>query len=379
MIVFSNYFKIVKKHLGIIILFSAISIGISIANTSYTNTDNYTNVEPKVSIINHDNSSITNSFIKYIKKNTKIIEIKNDKKSIQDALYTNKVDTVLIIPNNFEENLLLGNNPNIKIKKSAENYSEYIELLTNRYFKLIENYSKLGMQKKEIIKNVEQDLKKEVEVKISNKNKSNIEKLAVYYSLENYAFLSIFIFIIGTIMCIFNKETIKKRNNISKINQRSFSNQLFLGHITLTLSIWLIYIIIIIILYKDLMFSINGLLLALNSLCFAISVTSLACLIGCLINNQNVISGIQNVVSLGLSFISGCFVPVELLDKNIVNFSKIFPSYWYIKGNYDIVKLTTFNYNDILSIIKNYEIILIFGILYFTISRIIVIKKTKKN
>lgn len=55
MIVFSNYFKIVKKHLGIIILFSAISIGISIANTSYTNTDNYTNVEPKVSIINHDN------------------------------------------------------------------------------------------------------------------------------------------------------------------------------------------------------------------------------------------------------------------------------------------------------------------------------------
>lgn len=379
MIVFSNYFKIVKKHLGIIILFSAISIGISIANTSYTNTDNYTNVEPKVSIINHDNSSITSSFIKYIKKNTKIIEIKNDKKSIQDALYTNKVDTVLIIPNNFEENLLLGNNPNIKIKKSAENYSEYIELLTNRYFKLVENYSKLGIPKKEIIKNVEQDLKKEVEVKISNKNKSNIEKLAVYYSLENYAFLSIFIFIIGTIMCIFNKETIKKRNNISKINQRSLSNQLFLGHITLTLSIWLIYIIISIILYKDLMFSINGLLLALNSLCFAISVTSLAYLIGCLINNQNVISGIQNVVSLGLSFISGCFVPVELLDKNIVNFSKIFPSYWYIKGNYDIVKLTTFNYNDILSIIKNYEIILIFGFLYFTISRIIVIKKTKKN
>ena len=35
MIVFKNYFNIVKRHLGIIIMFSAISIGVSVINTSY--------------------------------------------------------------------------------------------------------------------------------------------------------------------------------------------------------------------------------------------------------------------------------------------------------------------------------------------------------
>ena len=379
MIVFKNYFNIVKKHLGIIIIFSAISIGVSVINTSYTNTESYTNVEPKVSIINYDNSLITNNFIKYIEKNAEIVDIEDNKKSIQDALYTNKVNTILIIPANFGENLLLGNNPNIKIKKSAQNYSEYIELLTNRYFKIAENYSKIGMPESEIIKNINNDIKKEIKVKISNNNKSNIEKLAVYYSLENYAFLSIFIFIIGTIMCIFNKDTIRKRNNISKLNPKNFSNQLFLGHMTLTLSIWAIFILISVILYKDLMFTVNGLLLILNSLCFAITATSLAYLIGCLIKNENVISGIQNVISLGLSFISGCFVPIEWLDINIINFSKIFPSYWFIQGNYDITKLSTFNYETIQPVIQNCGIILAFGIIYFTISKVIIAKKSKNN
>ena len=38
---------------------------------------------------------------------------------------------------------------------------------------------------------------------MTDEKQSEMEKLAVYYSFENYAFLSIFIFIIGTIMCIF--------------------------------------------------------------------------------------------------------------------------------------------------------------------------------
>ena len=46
MIVFKNYFNIVKRHLGIIIMFSAISIGVSVINTSYTSTEDYVSVEP---------------------------------------------------------------------------------------------------------------------------------------------------------------------------------------------------------------------------------------------------------------------------------------------------------------------------------------------
>ena len=378
MIVFKNYFNIVKRHLGIILMFSAISIGVSVINTSYTSTEDYISIDPKIAIINYDNSALSDNFVDYITKRAEIVETKEDEKSIQDTLYLNKADSILIIPSNFGKNLLTGNEPNLKIKKSTQNISEYTELLVNRYFKIAENYSKVGMSENEIIKNIEKDVQNEIEVKVSSKNQSDMLKLAVYYSFENYTFLSIFIFIIGTIMCIFNKETIRKRNNVSKLNPKSFSNQLFLAHITLTLSIWAIFILISIILYKDLMFTVNGLLLILNSLCFAITATSLAYLIGCLIKNENVISGIQNVITIGLSFISGCFVPIEWLDTNIIKFAKLFPSYWFIQGNYDITKLTIFNFETIKPIIQNCGIVLAFGIIYFTVSKVIVIKKAKK-
>ena len=376
MIVFKNYFNIVKRHLGIIIMFSAISIGVSVINTSYTSTEDYVSVEPKIAVINYDESSLSNNFVDYITERAEIVEVEDNEKAIQDSLYLNKVDSILIIPDNFGANLLMGNEPNVKIKKSTQNVSEYTELLVNRYFKIAENYSKVGMTENEIINNIEKDIQNEIEVKVSSKNQSDMERLAVYYSFENYAFLSIFIFIIGTIMCIFNKETIRKRNNVSKLNPKSISNQLFLGHMTLTLSIWLVFILISVILYRDLMFTTNGLLLMLNSLCFALTATSLAYLIGCLIKKENVISGIQNVISLGLSFISGCFVPIEWLDKNIINFSKMFPSYWFIQGNYDITKLSTFNYENIKPVIQNCGIVLLFGIIYFMIARMIASRKT---
>ena len=376
MIVFKNYFNIVKRHLGIIIMFSAISIGVSVINTSYTSTEDYASVDPKIAVINYDDSALSDNFVEYIKERAEIVEVEDDEKAIQDTLYLNKADSILIIPDNFGTNILIGNNPRLKIKKSTQNVSEYTELLVNRYFKIAENYSKVGMSENEIINNIEKDIQNEIEVKVSSKNQSDMERLAVYYSFENYAFLSIFIFIIGTIMCIFNKETIRKRNNVSKLNPKSISNQLFLGHMTLTLSIWLVFILISVILYRDLMFTTNGLLLMLNSLCFALTATSLAYLIGCLIKKENVISGIQNVISLGLSFISGCFVPIEWLDKNIINFSKIFPSYWFIRGNYDITKISTFNYENIKPVIQNCGIVLLFGIIYFMIARMIVSRKT---
>ena len=121
----------------------------------------------------------------------------------------------------------------------------------------------------------------------------------------------------------------------------------------------------------------NGLLYAITSLCFAITATSLAYAIGCLIKNVNVISGVQNVIALGLSFISGSFVPPEILAPGILNFSKIFPSYWFVSNNYDIAKIAVFNWNSILPIIGKCGIILAFGVLYFIISRIITTKKTR--
>lgn len=371
MIVFKNYFKIVKKHFGFIIMFASISIGIAVANTTYNATEEYTSIKPKLGIINYDDSNISKSFTKYLEENAEISEVSDDLEEIQDTLYLNKVDAILIIPKTFGDDIINGNESGVRVKKSIQSTSEYTELLVNRYLKVAYTYSQVNMKETEIIKNLEDALKNEVEVKISSEQKYDLDKLAVFYSFENYAFLSILIFIIGTIMCIFNQEVIQKRNSVSSLKQNSFSNQLFLGHITLAIILWFVFVVISVLIYKDLMFTMNGLLLVINSLCFTFTVTSLAYLISTFVKNANILSGVQNVLGLGLSFISGCFVPIELLDQNIIHFSKLFPSYWFIQTNYDITALSSFEFDVLKPIIQNYLIIILFGIIYFIIGKIV--------
>ena len=176
MIVFKNYFKIVKKHIGTIIMYASIAIGISIANTTYSNTDQYISVKPTLGIINYDNSSISKNLIKYLDNNAEIENIKDNNKEIQDLLYTAEVDSIIIIPEGFGNKLLGKEKPVIKIKKSVQNTSKYTELLVNRYIKVAKSYSNAGMKEKEIINHINTDLKKEIEVKLSNEQNSDISK-----------------------------------------------------------------------------------------------------------------------------------------------------------------------------------------------------------
>lgn len=379
MIVFKNYFKIVSKHLGLIIMYSLISIIVSVMNSTFNdNNEYYVPTNPTLAIINYDNSYLIDNFVSYMKKNTDIIEIENTKEKIQDALYSGKVNTILIIPKDYSKNFLLGNNPKIEIKESAENASVYVKLLTNRYFKIANIYNSLGMTEKDIVDNTNVDLQKEIDIKISSENKtSKTEEIAIFYNYENYAFLSIIIFVIGTIMCIFNSDKIKKRNLISSYTYKKFNRELFLGHVSLSLSLLLIFTIISIFIYGKNMFTFNGLFMILNSFIFTITVTAMAYLIGGLIKNKNVITGIINIIGLGLSFISGCFVPLSFLDKKIISFAKLFPSYWFISNNNYIASLSTLNTEAIEIIFKNFIVIIIMGITYLILSKIIGLKNRK--
>ena len=118
-------------------IFSSIAIFVSIVNTSYDNTSSYVSVNPKLGIINYDNSLIVDHFINYIEDNSEIIEIEDNDRVIQDSLYHNKVDAILIIPSSFGNDIVNGLEPSIKIKKSTMNFSKYTELLVNRYLKII--------------------------------------------------------------------------------------------------------------------------------------------------------------------------------------------------------------------------------------------------
>ena len=45
------------------------------------------------------------------------------------------------------------------------------------------------------------------------------------------------------------------------------------------------------------------------------------------------LNGINNVLSLGLCFLGGVFVPLEMLGNGIVSIAQFLPTYWYSRIN----------------------------------------------
>src|SRR5574344_1001868 len=131
MTVFKNYFKIVLRYKWIILLYTAICIGISILNTSSggTTPDQFMETKPNIAIINNDeDSELIKGFTNYISEKATIVTIENNAEKIEDSLFYREVDFVLFIPANYTQDFINQRNPEIEIKKTAEGSAEYTEI-----------------------------------------------------------------------------------------------------------------------------------------------------------------------------------------------------------------------------------------------------------
>ena len=382
MTVFKNYFKIVKKFLPIIIIYTVIFTFFAVWAS---NTENGTNIfgesKPKVVIINNDEESkLTNIFIEYVKEKAEIIEIETDEKTIKDGLFYREMDYVIDIPKGFSKSFKNGNETQIKTLKVPDSYtSTYAEMLFNRFWNIAKVYMEIGMTEEQIVEIILDDLKEETKISMLDENKNDVERIGYFYNFYNYTIIATEVFVVGMLLNIFNNSNIKRRNIVSPFSYKKINLQLFLANALITFLMWLVYAVIAFILFKEAMCTINGLLILLNSFVFCITVLSIAFLIGILVKNKEAQNGIVNVIALGSSFISGAFVPQELLSDFVLNIAKVIPSYWFVKNNNDITKLSNFDMTSMNPIFINMGIILAFGIGFFILTNLISRLKLKKS
>lgn len=374
MTVFKSYLKILKKYIPMIIIYTAMLVFFAIIATQSNNAvTNLEAVVPDVAIINNDKETkLLETFTNYISKNTQIVEIENDENSIQDALFFREITYVLIIPENYTDNLLNGKKPTIEIKKTQDGYSTYMELMIQRFLKIVDIYSKTGMNEEEICTYIVEDLKNESDITIrGNLAISEYSKAKQYYNFSNYIFLTLCTLIISEIMINFKKESVIKRNKVSSTPYRKITFQIFLGNLIFIILIWGLYVGISFILYKEVMTSKVGLLLMLNSFIFIITATAIGMLIATIIKSTNAINGIVNIISLGLSFISGSFVSQKYLGNIILGIAKFFPSYWFVTNNNKIVEINNFNFETLKPIFTNMSIVVVYAIIIFIVIKIL--------
>ncbi len=381
--VFKAYFKILKKMYPTIaiyvIVFLAIAMAFTLSNTNSSD-PNFIASKPNIAIFTNDSDTkLVIGFKEYLRDKATIIDIKNDEDTINDALFYEKVTTIVTVPKDFTSQFLSGKDVKIDMKKGRDSASVvYANMLVNRYLNTAHLYQSSGISEDVLVEKIKTDLKEETTIDIiENKTtSSNLEKANFYYNYTNYIFLAILILVVGMIMQTFRAEDIYKRNLCAPIKRERVNFELILGNMCTTFVIWLIFVMGSIILYGKAMFTINGWLLMANSFIFIISALAVAFLIGILVKSNEAHSALANVISLGTSFICGAFVPQMFLSKEVLSVGQLLSSYWFIRAN-NIISTSTINSTNLNNIITCMVIELLWAIAIYTIT--LIMSKAKKH
>lgn len=378
MTIFKTYWKIVKKNIGIIILYTVMLLVFGTMNLKANkNSFEFISSKPDIIIVNNSSGIITDNLISYLKTNANVKNI-TDENDIDDAVFFRDANYVIYIPKEFENKIENGKEFNIDIKTN-NSYDSYIasELL-NRYLDVFSKYMNLYNDKILAIQKLDNTLNKKASVVIESKTNLN-SKTSLFYNFSSYSIMAIVIYIICLVLSSFNDEKISKRTNVSGMNYKTFNNYLYISSFTFTFIIFIVYLILSFLILKSSILNINGILYSLNMFIFFIVSFTMAILISNLVISKGAISGVVNVISLGSAFLCGAFIPVKYMPSFALKIAHIFPTFYFIDNNEYIASIQNFDKASYDFVLKNFIIMTVFIIFFLILNTLVTRFKRKVN
>ena len=374
MTVFKTFLKIVNKYKGTIILYTMMLLVFGVTNLNTKETTSFIETKPSVVIIDEDNSKLSNNLVNYMKKNTDLRDIKES--DIDDALFFRDVVYVIYIPKNYQDKRLNQEDISLKIKSTNTYEGALSEEILKRYLESEKVYTKNYNNINTIISKINNSLQSSVNVKtvskIDTKEQSRISR---YFNFASYSIMAVVIYIICLVLTSFKEKNVNKRIIISSTNYQEHNKLLLYSSFVYVFLIWLLYSILGVIIFKNEILNLKGIIYLGNTLIFSFVALTIALFISSVINNKNAISGIVNVFALGQAFLCGAFIPTEYLPDTVLKIAHILPSYYYINSNDILSKMEVVNLINLKPVIFNSIILLGISILFIILNNVVSRKK----
>lgn len=213
MTVFKTFFKIVRKHKGLILLYTVMLISFGGINLSSRDiSDTFTSSKPDILIINKDEEvGVTKNLINYLENNSNIINIENDENKINDALFYRDINYVIYIDKGYREKVLNNEETIINIKSTKDYNASLASLLLDEYLNIQNTYNKVTDNEDELITLINDTLENKTDIKaLSKEDKSSENRIARYFNFASYSILATIIFIISLVNTSFKDINIIK-------------------------------------------------------------------------------------------------------------------------------------------------------------------------
>ncbi len=336
--VYKSFFKVLNKYKGQMIMYLCIFcslLTIFIKTGSASNPDGYKDKKCEFAVFDYDGTAASMAMISYLSETNKRLDacvIKDEKTSMQNALYNREADAIIRIPEGFEDKLVSGEAEGVidVITIPGTQNSMLIESDLDGFLGMTELYLKAGYSMEEAVVKAETALAETAEVSLPDGGDvSSHSDIYTFFAYLGWVMLCLMITGVASVLQVFGRKELRDRIECSSYNFLNFNKELLLGMVTTGLMICGVFVVVGVILLKGVLFSSEGGLYLLNMFCYAIVCLSIAFLVSKITSKQEILSMIANVVSLGMAFLCGIFVPVEFLSESVIKVAHFLPAYWY--------------------------------------------------
>lgn len=351
MTVFKGYMILLKRNMAMTILYLCIFFGLTLfmgEMQSEKSEKEYAAEKINVAVVDEDGSELSEAIRTYIKDNHNLITIDNSEGAIQDALFYRYAEYVLKIPKGYGDTFDGGSEKLQTVKVPGSEQGQYLDAQINTFLNCISVYQKSGYTVKEAVTHALEQNKKSGEVTMidQNGNGGTMERYVYMFQYFPYMIIAVMGYSMSAVLMLFRKQEVRMRMQCSSV---SVNRQNLAGMCAFTIAgigIWAFTMAVLFILYgKNFLQSPNKAYYLANSLLMLFAALAIAFLLGVVIKKSQVLTGAVNTLSLGMSFICGVFVPLEIIGGGVKKAAQFLPVYWYevinnMLGKYNVLNST---------------------------------------
>lgn len=370
MTVFKAYMKIAKKNIWLILMYMGIFIAVTVMFQAFAGDREreYTAQSVSVGVITEDRGSAAQSLIRYIGSINEVTELSDDREILQENLFYRNVEYIVRIPDGFMESCILGDEK-LQVTTVPGTYSGYyVERQITNFINFARTYAAAGFSEEEISGAMEQ--RESAQVELTGQNGGGAEQAyAFYYRYLPYLILCVLCYVMGYILMGFRRGSLPDRMAASAVPARRQKLEGLLASGVIAIALWGICILLSVVIYgSELLDSGKVHLYFANSFALLLSALALAYLVGSLVKNSDGLSGIVNILSLGMCFTCGVFVEMDLMSSGVRKAAQFLPVYWYETVNNLLSDYKTISGNIMPEVMGGIGIQLVFAVAFVCVT-----------
>ncbi|MGO1560084.1 MAG: ABC transporter permease, partial [Ruoffia tabacinasalis] len=325
--IFSKYWKELLIYFLIFLGFVFVAIGQPEGDENQT----FSSVTLDIAVVNQSDDPLGEHLVDYLSESHDV-ETLSDVTivDVENEVFSGTYQGMLYIPENFEELVLNGQPDQVELLLNERDMSSaQLNTEVDKYLRLANARVASGVSDiSELTDQLDSTLNETAEVEMVGglDNQNILLAYTTGIALVGYFVLQIILGTVGMAMSEIKSDKIQDRINLSGISNLKYNTQVVLGQITYG-GLILLVTISVLWFYIPSSIPIDYVRVIISLTLFILTALSMAFLMTSITNNRNIINGLTTVISLGLAFLSGLFIPYEIMGtaiQRIAHFSPLF-------------------------------------------------------